>query len=269
MTSGSPDFAGLRVAAFESRRAEEMARLIERFGGVASVSPSMREVSLDDRREAIDFAHRVMGGEIDIVIFMTGVGVRHLMAAVERQVDRQRFLDALSDVTTIVRGPKPLAVLRELGIAPTHLVPEPNTWRELLQTIDQHVNVVNQTVGLQEYGLPNPSLIAGLEARGAHVQRVRVYQWELPEDIAPLEANVRALAAGQRDVAMFTSSQQVLNVLEMAATLGQEQACREQMQRMVIASIGPTTSETLAEQGIPADLEPEHPKMGHLVSESA
>jgi uroporphyrinogen decarboxylase len=269
MMGQTADFAGLRVAAFESRRAEEMARLIERFGGVASVSPSMREVSLDDRREAIDFAHRVMGGEIDIVILMTGVGVRHLLAAVERQVDLQRFLDALSDATTIVRGPKPLVVLRELGVTPKHLVPEPNTWRELLQTIDQHVNVANQTVGLQEYGLPNPSLIAGLEARGAHVQRVRVYQWELPEDTAPLEANVRAIADGQRDVAMFTSSQQVLNLLQMAANVGQERALREQLQQMVVASIGPTTSETLAEQGIPADLEPEHPKMGHLVSDAA
>src|ERR1700677_2172673 len=106
-------FAGLHVSAFESRRATEMARLIERAGGVAHVSPSMREVPISENRAAIDFANRVITGQIDIVIFMTGVGVRHLIAEVERYVDRPRFLAALSDVTTIARGPKPVAVLKE------------------------------------------------------------------------------------------------------------------------------------------------------------
>ena len=34
MTAEIASFAGLRVAAFESRRAAEMAQMIERFGGV-------------------------------------------------------------------------------------------------------------------------------------------------------------------------------------------------------------------------------------------
>jgi uroporphyrinogen-III synthase len=38
---------------------------------------------------------------------------------------------------------------------------------------------------------------------------------------------------------------------------------------MVIASIGPTTSEELQRHGIEADLEPSHPKMGFLVREAA
>src|SRR5262249_48546729 len=160
-----------------SRRAEEMARMIERFGGVPHVSPSLREVSLDDQREAVDFAHQLISGQIDIVVLMTGVGVRHLLTAIERRIDRQRFLDPLSEVTTLARGPKPVAVLKELGIERTLRVPEPNTWRELLTTIDRHLSIANQTVGLQEYGLPNPSLIAGLEARGARVVALRVYAW--------------------------------------------------------------------------------------------
>ena len=187
MPDAARGFAGLRVAAFESRRAAEMASLIERFGGVASVSPSMREVAIAENREAIDFAHRVMTGGIDIIIFMTGVGIRHLMAEVERHVDRQRLLAAISDITTIVRGPKPVAALKELGLQPTYRAPEPNTWREVLSTIDQNINVGQQTVGLQEYGQPNASLVAGLEARGARVHCLKVYRWDLPLDLGPLE----------------------------------------------------------------------------------
>jgi uroporphyrinogen decarboxylase len=263
------NFAGLRVAALESRRRDDMERLITRFGGQAFVSPSMREVPLDSNREAIDFAYRVITGEINIVIFLTGVGLRHLLTAIEKHVDRQRFLDALSDITTVVRGPKPAAVMRELGLTPSVKVPEPNTWRELLKSIDEHVPITNQKIGLQEYGKSNSSLIAGLEARGAEVIRVRVYQWELPEDSRPLEDNVRAMVAGQRDVLLLTSAHQVANMLRISADLGLEDSLRQALSKMIVASIGPTTSEMLIQNDLSVDLEPEHPKMGHLVQECA
>jgi hypothetical protein len=55
-------------------------------GGVASVSPSLREVPLEDQRSAIDFAHRLLIGKIGIVIFQTGVGFRQLLEIVQRHV---------------------------------------------------------------------------------------------------------------------------------------------------------------------------------------
>ena len=129
--------------------------------------------------------------------------------------------------------------------------------------------MAQQNVGLQEYGLPNASLVAGLEARGARVHTVKVYKWDLPVDVAPLEANVRAIAAGQIDVAMFTSSHQVVNMLRVAERLRLTAALREGLAGTVVASIGPTTSETLGELNLPVDLEPEHSKMGQLVAAAA
>ncbi len=269
MSSDGPNFGGLRVAAFESRRAEEMARLIERMGGVPSVSPSLREVPLLANPDAVDFAYHLISGQIDIVILMTGVGLRHLVAQIERHVPRERFLAALSDVTTIARGPKPVVVLKELGIEPTWRVPEPNTWRDVLATIDKHVPIASQTVAVQEYGQPNASLVAGLEARGATVRTVKVYEWDLPEDTAPLAANVRAIAAGEIDIAMFTSAHQVVNMLRMAEQLNVAGSLRRQFGNLVVASIGPTTSEMLRGNDLPVDVEPEHSKMGHLVVAAA
>jgi len=52
MTTNAATFAGLRVAAFESRRADDMARMIAKKGGVPLVSPSMREVPLDQNPQA-------------------------------------------------------------------------------------------------------------------------------------------------------------------------------------------------------------------------
>lgn len=268
MANGPPSLplADLRIASLESRRSEEMTRLIERFGGRAFVSPSMKETPLESPRAAIDFAHRLLVGEIGIVVFLTGVGFRQLLEAVEKHVDRQRFLDTLSDVITVCRGPKPVVAMREVGLTPTYRVPEPNTWRELLQTLDQFVPVANQEVALQEYGKPNPSLVAGLEARGAKVCSIPIYKWDLPDDAEPLKANCRAIAAGERDVLMFTSAHQAVNLLRVAGELGIEDDVRKALaSRTVVASIGPTTSEMLGELGLVPDLEPEHPKMGHLV----
>lgn len=264
------DFAGLHVASLESRRADDMRRLIERHGGVAHVSPSMREVPIDPNRPAIDFAYRVMTGQINIVIFMTGVGFRFLMRSLEKHVDTQRFLDSLSDITTICRGPKPVAAMRELGVQPTHKVGEPNTWREILQYIDANqVPIANQEIGLQEYGISNASLIAGLEARGASVTPVKVYGWEFPEQTDPLCDNIRAIAAGRRDLLLVTSAHQIVNLFRMAETMGLVDDLRTGLRTTAIASIGPTTSQMLAECDLHADLEPTHPKMGHLVVETA
>ncbi len=243
--------------------------MIAKRGGTPFVSPSMREVSVARNQAAIDFANRLITGRIDVVIFLTGVGARLLVQQVERHVDRQRFLAAVSDIKSVVRGPKPLAALRELGITPTLVVPEPNTWRELLGTLDEKLPVANLVVGLQEYGVTNRSLIAGLEARGATVDSVHVYDWALPEDCGPLEANIRRIAAGEVDVAMFTSANQVFNLLKLAEELGVVEELRTGLRNMVVASIGPTTSEMLRNKDLPVDMEPSHPKMGHLVNETA
>jgi uroporphyrinogen decarboxylase len=269
MTSSNASFSNLRVAAFESRRAVEMERLIERMQGVPLVSASMREVVIEEDRSSIDFANRLITGQVDVVIFLTGVGTLMLVERIERHVRRQQFLDALTDIKTIARGPKPAAALKQLGIEPTWRVPEPNTWRELLTTIDENLPIANLVVAVQEYGLPNVSLIAGLEARGAVVESLSIYRWDLPTDTGPLEGNVRRLIAGEVDIALFTSAQQLTHLLRIGAQLNLETELVAALRQTVVASIGPTTSEKLRELNIDVDFEPSHPKMGHLVHETA
>jgi uroporphyrinogen decarboxylase len=269
MSTDSASFANLRVASLESRKGEEMARMVEKFGGLPFVSPSMRETPLEENPAAVDFAHRLITGGIDAVIFMTGVGFKHLLSAVEKKVDRQRFLAVLGDIVTIARGPKSVVAMKEVGLTPTHRIPEPNTWREVLTYMDVHVPMAHQSIGIQEYGKSNPSLVAGLEARGARVVNVKVYQYDLPFDTQPLAENIKAIVAGERDVLLFTSAHQVANLLLMADRLHLESQLRGALRHMVVASVGPTTSEMLRDCELPVDVEPEHPKMGPLVMAAA
>src|SRR6202022_469624 len=128
-------FAGLRVLSLESRRAPEMAKLIASNGGKATVAPSMREIPLASNTEALAFARRLSEGGFDIVIFLTGVGTRALTRVVETVYPLEQFVAALRKIAIVARGPKPVAALKELGVAVTVAVPEPNTWRELLKTL--------------------------------------------------------------------------------------------------------------------------------------
>jgi len=165
--------------------------------------------------------------------------------------------------------------LRELGVTPALTVPEPNTWRELLQSLDQAANsspefrVLGARIALQEYGVSNPELITGLTERGAIVTRVPVYQWALPEDVAPLQAAIKELVAGKIDVVLFTTGVQAAHLFQIAAQMKLEEMMLQGLRRAVVASIGPTTSEELQRKGIQPDLEPSHPKMGFLVKETA
>jgi uroporphyrinogen-III synthase len=259
-------FNGLRVLSLESRRSPEIERLIRSQGGDPFVAPSMREVALTDNPQAFDFAERLFHGEFEMMILLTGVGTRLLNDVLSTRYPEISFKNALRKLTLVVRGSKPMAVLREWGIPAQVMVPEPNTWREILAAIDGRTE---RKIVVQEYGRPASELIDSLRARGADVSTVPVYQWDLPLDCGPLREAVRRLATGQFDVAMFTTSIQVPHLLRIAAEEGLEDGVRRAMKQVVIASVGPTTSETLREFGFEPDMEPSHPKMGFLVNEAA
>lgn len=263
----------MRVLLLESRRARELASIVSSYGGQPLVAPSMREVPFESNAEAVAFADALVRGEFDLVVLLTGVGTRLLVETVERvRGSREPFLEALRRTKIVPRGPKPIAVLRELQVPFWITVPEPNTWRELLATLDDEraeLPLNGLRVAVQEYGASNPELLKGLEERGARVTPVPVYQWMLPEDLEPLRGAVRAVAQGALDVALFTTATQVVHLLEVAETMQMRDAVREGLRRLVVASIGPTTSEELRQQGIDVDMEPTHPKMGFLVREAA
>lgn len=262
---------GLRVLALESRRAGEMAKLISAYGGKAIVAPSMREVPLESNAEAIAFGRTLASGGFDIVIFLTGVGTRALARVVQTIYPIEQFAEALRRIPIVARGPKPVAALKELGVPVTLAVPEPNTWRDLLRALDEKSDslpLAGRRVAVQEYGVSNPELLAGLVERGANVTRVPVYQWALPEDTGPLRAAVQAIVRGEIDVAVFTTSVQIVHLLQIAREMNLEQQVREGLARIVVGSIGPVTSEELREQGIAPDFEPVHPKMGFLLNEA-
>lgn len=271
MSKREQGFGGRRVVSFESRRAVEMASLIERNGGRAVQAPTMREVSVEDGAPVKAFGAELLGGGYDLVVLMTGVGTRALLAELAPEVSPEAFAEALGRVVVVARGPKPSAVLREIGVRGFLVAPEPNTWREVAAVIEAHARSREEglRIAVQEHGAPSAELYEALSARGARVTAVPVYKWALPEDTRPLRSALHAIADGEVEVALFTSRAQVEHAFAVAAEEGIADAVRSRLAKGVIASIGPVCSEGLRAEGLSPSLEPEHPKMGHLVKAAA
>jgi len=264
-------FKGLRVLSLESRRSTEVAKLIRTYGGEPTVVPSLREIPLSSNTEALVFAEALLRGEFDLIVFFTGIGVRALVDTVATKFDREEFLESLRKVKIAARGPKPSAVLRELKVPITVTAPEPTTWRELMQVIEEEFgpSLADARVAVQEYGASNPEFLSDLTLKCGLVTKVPVYQWALPEDQRPLEECVRGIAQGAFDVVLFLTAVQVIHLFQVAERLQSVAAMRAGFLSMAVISIGPTTSEELRLYGITPDFEPSRPKMGFIVNEAA
>jgi uroporphyrinogen-III synthase len=256
----------MRVLSLESRRNAEMAQLIRNQQGDPFVAPSMREAPIEHNEAAFAFAERLFRGDFDMMVFLTGVGTRALNKLMATRYSPERFAEALRALTTVVRGPKPAAVLREMNVPLAVQVPEPNTWKEVLAATEGRPE---RRIAVQEYGKSNTDLLDGFRARGAEVTAVRVYHWALPEDTEPLRTAAERLAAGDFHVVLFTTATQIDHLLQVAKERGLEDFVLESLAQVVVGSIGPTTTEALEEFGIRPDVEPSHPKMGFLVAETA
>jgi uroporphyrinogen-III synthase len=262
-------FNGLAVASFESRMAAEITRLIERHGGNPLVTPALREIPLDDNSAALKFGVQLTTERVDMLILLTGVGTTALFDLLKTRYPWPSIVAALKQMAIVARGPKPVAALKAFALLPTLTVPEPNTWVDLISTLDEYRPVKGLRVAVQEYGASNPYLLEALKQRGAEVFQVPIYRWALPEDLGPLRQALDEIIAGKVAVLLITNAAQVDHVMQVLEKDGKVEHFRAALKKMVVASIGPTASERLRRHNWPIDLEPSHPKMGVLVKETS
>lgn len=262
-------FNGLKVVSFESRMATEMTRLIERHGGKPLVAPALREIPLADNSAALQFGEKLLREGLDVLVLMTGAGTTALFEVLETRHTKSELAAALKHTVLIARGPKPVAALKSLGFQPTLTVPEPNTWMDVVSTLDAHRPVNGLRVAVQEYGVSNRDLLEALKQRGAQITPVPIYRWALPEDTAPMKEALRQIVAGQVQVVLITNAAQFDHLIQLAEQEGETAMFKQACGRLVLASIGPTASERIRSHGLTVDFEPSHGKMGILVKETS
>jgi len=263
------NFHGKRVVSFESRRRDQMEKLIRQHGGVPLVAPTMREVPACEASEVSRFIEGVLHGDFDIIVFQTGVGVNYLKEIAAKGAAEEKLIQVLHNLSVVARGPKAAASLRKIGIEPDLVAPEPSTSRDLARALVEAIPLEGKRVAVQEYGTANVEFAEALQAHGAVVTSVTIYRYALPEDTTPVREAIEAIISGNVQVALFTSAPQVRNLMEIAHELGREEQLRRAFSRVVIGAVGPSCAEALRECGFAVDHEPDKARMGDLVRETA
>ncbi len=229
----------------------------------------MREVGLESNGEVLEFAAGLLRGEFDLVLFLTGVGVRAMVDIAQERFDREEFLGALCKAKI---GARSKAHHRTRGTeSSVHVISEePSTWREFARSRGEAIRQFacrdeRGGSGIRSIG---PEFLSELSGRCRTLTKVPVYQWTLPEDLQPLRESILRIAEWhdrRRLVHDCRTGDSPVSGEQMSVA----SQLREALQSTVVLSIGPTTSEELAHYGIQPDFEPSRPKMGFLVNEAA
>ena len=253
----------ITVAILEHRFTKEFSTLFERFGAAVHACPMLEEKPVENREELREFVRHVVSGRLDAMIFLTGVGARFLISEAESMGLKDDFLKAFGKLTIVVRGPKPVAALRQFGVR-VDVIPENPTTEGVIEALRAR-DLQGRRVGVQLYGTPNPQLVSALEAKGAKVTPVQVYAYGAAADSSAVSALINRILDGQVQAIAFTSAPQVTMLFDFAAQLGLADALEKALGAgVVIASIGAVTSRALAERNLTAKIVPTQPKMGAL-----
>jgi uroporphyrinogen-III synthase len=253
------------VAILETRTGAHLGELIARRGGVPVLAPALEEVPDVDSQAVAALLAGWRTDPFKIIIFQTGVGTRGLFQATDAAGLTGELLQYLSSSVVVVRGPKPVGELNARNVRIDIRAATPFTTEMVLAAVSA-IPMQDARVLVQRYGAANQLLREGLEKRGASVQEIATYRWALPADIRPLNQLLDALARSSIDAVVFTSAVQIHNLYAVAEQAGRSSDLATQLNRLVIASIGPVCSRALREHGVRPTFEADPPKLGPLVA---
>jgi len=243
--------AGRCIAVPESRELDVFSSLLERRGAKVLRCPLVDIRDAPDPAPTLAWLERFNAGECDDLVLLTGEGLRRLLGVIEkhRPAWRARFVERLTEVRIIARGPKPGRVLRELGLRPS-LVAEPATTPGVIATLAQ-LDLHGRRVGVQLYGSdPNELLMHFLAEAGARALPVAPYRYADAADDAEVLAMLERMGQGSVDAMAFTSLQQVERLSRLVQTHPQIGSLKDALSRTVVASVGPLVAEALASHGV-------------------
>jgi uroporphyrinogen-III synthase len=244
-----------RIALPESRELDLFSRLLEKLGAQVVRCPMVRVRPLD-RTEDLDRWLRGLAGQgHDALVFYTGVGVSHIVEGAGRLGLREEVLAALGRAKRYVRGPKPIAALRKLGLEVDAAAPEPTT--QGLLALLASLPLRGLRVGVQLYpGFDDAPLRRQLEDAGAIYDPVTPYAYASDEEDGRVAALIAEMADGKVDLIAFTSTPQVARMTQVAARAGLAEALARGLAATKVAAVGPVTAQALAEAGIKVDMQP-------------
>lgn len=274
---------GLTVAITASRRALELAHLINTFGGTPYISPTVGiETSMNASKEAADFIKKLVEEKLDYVVFMTGPGVYSLMSAAKKLQLERDLVEALKQVIVVARSLKPKIALANYGIK-TDIVPEENTAEGIVNLLKRS-SMQGKKIGVLWHGSYFPILKNEMSTAGAEVFEFSIYSYSLDlkesgakileemgfkyvyPDQAKVIKLIEAINNGLIHAITFTSPPSARDLFKIA----EDHKIKEPLlvslnNHVIVVAIGPSTKKALEENAVQVDVMPEMYKMGPMV----
>ena len=248
--------ANLTVLVPESRELDLFAGMLEGEGAKTVRCPLVTILDVADPAPVEAWLGRLIAGEFDDLVLLTGEGLRRLMGVAERAGIKDKAVAAIGALRPVIRGPKPARALREIGLSHGVSAEAPTT-DGVIATLGT-LYLKGHRVGVQLYpGNPNAPLIDALHAAGAATEVVVPYRYASDSETAEVESAIRAMAAGEIDFIAFTSTPQLDRLTKVAEERGLQAELKQGLARTRIAVAGPVVGKVLQDMGLTIAAMPE------------
>jgi uroporphyrinogen-III synthase len=254
MTTSSAPLSGRRIAITRAREhSSELAARLSALGAdvvelpLIKISKSVALQSLADVLLEL--------GSYDWIVFTSANGVKYFFEEFLRVFDDIRSLGLLRFASV---GEATSSAIRELHLK-VECQPPIATADALADALIATGSLDSAKVVVITGNLNRDTLVSKLEAAGAIVDQLQVYQTEMTDlRDDPAAADFRSRGA---DAILFASSSAAQSFADQAAALKLGPAA----QKPIAGSIGPQTTETMKAAGIPVDFTAKVPSLDALV----
>ena len=253
--SAAVPLEGRRVLVPETRELDLLASMLEQQGATAVRCPLVSIHDAPDPEPVQAWLRRFADRDCDDLVLMTGEGLKRLLGFAALAGIEARFRAALAQVRKITRGPKPVRVLRSLGLDADIKSKQPTTVG-VIEALGS-VALDGRRVGVQLYPeASDDELIRYLGARSAMADPVLPYVYGSEADDGRVAAVIEELAEGRIDVIAFTSSPQIRRLVRVASERNLQALLRQGLARTRIATVGPITAAAVEEAGGRVEIQP-------------
>lgn len=241
----------------ESRELDLFAGMLEAEGARTIRCPLVTILDLDDAAPVEAWLRRLIAGDFQDLVLLTGEGLRRMLGVADRAGVRDAAVRAIGQVRTVIRGPKPAKALREIGLPPGVSAPSPTT-EGVIEALGG-LDLKRHKVGVQLYpGNPNAKLLEAIRAGNGEPDAVTPYRYASDAENGKVESAIRDMAAGAIDFIAFTSSPQVQRFANVARERNLESELKTGLQRTRIAAVGPVVASSVEAIGGKVALMPGH-----------
>lgn len=263
--SDSKPLAGYRIGITSSRRADELANLLERQGAAIESAPALMTLPCKEDLQLRDATGACIERPPDLLIANTGVGMAGWFDAATQWGMGSRLFESLAECEILARGPKAVGAVRAVGLR--------ESWVSRSESLDDILaylrlrDLTGTRIVLQQHGTPSSAVAAVLERQGAEVTVVTVYRCMPAADQAPLFRLVDLVADREVDAVVFTVATAVRVLMDVAAAAGRKAEVLDAFRGPVVpACVGPVTSEAFEHWGISV-IQPARARLGALARE--